>query len=150
MVQNTKLICLHCGHVFDYDELGKQYDRSTGTWDREECPNCGSEDFEEAAVCEECGDVVAADDIIYRLCRNCVEKNETLENAMAYGSDRKECIELNGFLAWMVREFGIEYYLEKVLLNLSDAEKKRLVKDYCEDDIKDFSEWLTDEREEDE
>ena len=143
-------ICLHCGHAFDGDEIvAKYYDRATGCYDREECPNCSSEDFEEAAVCEDCGEVVSVDDIVGRLCRECVVKNESSENALAYGEDRKECVELNGFLAWMVREFGLDYYLKKVLENLTDAEKTRLVKEYCEDDIYDFSEWITDEREED-
>ena len=122
----TKFICLHCGHHFDGDEIvAKHYDRATGTWDSEECPNCGSEDFEEAGHCLKCGDYFPIDDLnspdnymVGSICRCCVENGMTLANAFAYALDRGIDIrELDGATE-------------------SDARK------FCAEDIYDFSEWL--------
>lgn len=119
-------ICLHCGHHFSCDEIvAKYYDRATGTYDREECPACGSEDFEEAGHCLKCGDYFPVDDLnspenymVGSICRCCVEKRMTLANAFAYALDREIDIrELDGATE-------------------SDARK------FCAEDIYDFSEWL--------
>lgn len=142
-------ICLHCGHHFDGDEIvAKHYDRATGTWDAEECPECGSEDFEEAGHCIKCDGYFPLDDsnnpenyMVGSICKDCVEKAQTFDNALKYGADRKTAVELNGFIAYAFSAAEIE----EILANILEPENEHVPKDaanFCGDDVYDFSEWL--------
>lgn len=130
-------ICLHCGHAFEQPEA-KHYDLACGTWD-EYCPNCGSEDIEEAVQCSICKKWFSPDETVHGVCDNCLEKNMTVATATKYGADRKISVELNGFLAW-VFDGRIEDILTQHLQNVYDL--KQLGVDYCADDKHDFAEWL--------
>ena len=130
--------CLHCGYRFDaptnrYNQAVRKYD------DDGFCPNCGSEDFEEAAHCAICDDDYAEDQVVGRVCKSCLEKSMSVENAKKYGEDRKVAVELNGFLAW-VFDGRIEDILMKILPDVYDI--KQLGIDFCADDKYDFAEWL--------
>lgn len=139
----TKFICLHCGHHFDGDEIvAKHYDRATGTWDSEECPNCGSEDFEEAEQCPICGEWFSEEDMQYGVCADCIEKNVTKDNAFLYGSEDTQTVEINGFLAWCYSADEIMEILSKHFEQTSDGWKKRMVAEYCNDDKWNFADWL--------
>ena len=53
--------CNDCGLIFDDDEMYvvKEKHREVDNMDVEyfyHCPNCGSGDFEEAAMCDKCGE----------------------------------------------------------------------------------------------
>ena len=148
-MRNYKMICLHCGHVFDEkDIVEKYYDMATGTY-REECPNCGSEDFEEAAYCEVCNQWFPCDEVTGKVCDKCLKKNITVQNIFKYGRARKEKVELNGFLAYVYEPDEIEHILTEHFRSLWDERKTEFVNDYITDDPEDFSKWITDEREED-
>ena len=148
-MKNYKMICLHCGHVFDGEEIvAKYYDRATGTYDREECPNCGSEDFEEAAHCDECDEYFPCDEVIGHVCEKCLKKHINEDAVFKYGDARKQGVELNGFLAYVFEPDEIEHILTEHFKSLWKDPRTELVEDFCNDDIGDFSEWLTDESEE--
>lgn len=110
--------CLHCGHEFE-DIDRKHYDHGTGVWE-EYCPNCGSEDFEEAEQCELCGEWHVADKVHNGVCDDCLQKAETMGNVVAFGNTDKQEVELNGFLAWAFTPSEIEDILINELLKSKD------------------------------
>ena len=131
-------ICMHCGNTFD--EPVKHYEHDTGYWD-EECPICGSEDFEEAAECSECGRVHAVDALIDGLCAECIEKkSDDIPTAYQYGESRTQTVELNGILASAFTKVQIENLLLQVL-TMTDT-TSREAKRFCKDDIYDFAQFL--------
>ena len=123
----TKFICLHCGHHFDGDEIvAKNYESETGTHD-EYCPNCGSEDFEEAGHCIKCGGYFPLDDsnspenyMVGSICLDCLKKSVNRANAIQYAIDR---------------DFDAD--------EPADIREDRLER-YCFEDIYDYSEWVED------
>lgn len=143
----TKMICRQCGHVFDPNEVVyKYYDTDTGTYDREECPDCGSEDIEETERCVVCGNEHSPDSLEYGVCDDCIKKAISQETAFKYGSDRKVSVELNGYLAWAF-DGRIEDILKEHLQYLFDS--KNLPSEYCTDDKSDFAWWMVNENDAD-
>lgn len=135
-------ICLHCGHTFAEIDR-KHYDPSTGVWE-EYCPNCGSEDFEEADECVECGAVKSADYLINGLCEDCIKSAaEDMRLVYQYGSARTAVIELNGVLARAFTRVQIEAILENWLMTNGDFGKECF--QFATDDEGDFAEWLKEE-----
>lgn len=132
-------ICLHCGAEFESPL--RDYDYATGHFD-DSCPNCGSEDIEEAAECEECGAVKSAETIerYDGLCEDCIrEKAADLETAFRYGMDNKVTIEVNGLIASAWSTFQMEMEL---LRSVTQDDAVR----YCMDDYGDFAYWLKQRR----
>ena len=136
-------ICLHCGHHFEVIDR-KHYDPATGVWE-EYCPNCGSDDFEEAAQCPICKEWFSDEDMRYGVCADCLGKSVTKENAFRYGSDDTHTVEINGFLAWCYSADEIMEILSKHFEKTSDAWKKRMIAEYLNDDKWNFAEWLEDQ-----
>lgn len=133
-------ICMHCGHEFE--EPQKDYDRGTGHMD-ECCPNCGSEDFEEAAECEICGTTHSVDALENGVCKDCLEKRATLENAYAYGEKYRTSIEINGLLAYAFDAKEIEGFLRMVLRE--SRYKDRDARNFCMDDPYEFAKFIKEE-----
>ena len=149
-MKNYKMICLHCGHVFDEEEIvAKYYDKATGTYDREECPNCGSEDFEEAAHCDECDEWFLCDEVVGRLCDKCLKKHINEDTVFKYGDARKQGVELNGFLAYVFEPDEIEEILTEHFRSIWGERQTELINNYITDDPDDFGNWISNEREED-
>lgn len=138
-------ICLHCGHEFE--EPHNRYNKRWSDSDDSEptCPNCGSEDIEEALVCEECGAVKSSDDIINGICSGCLtEAAEDYKTAFEYGSERTEVVELNGVIASYLSRNQIEAILVNYIMNNGDI--FQAAKDFALDDKYDFAEWLSERR----
>lgn len=139
----TKMICLHCGHTFDPEEIvSKYYDRATGTYDREECPKYGSEDIEEGMECCVCGEVHIEENMIGQVCNDCLNKSVTFGNALRYGKERKESVEIHGFLKWIYSAEEIESILLKNLQEASTEWRKRMTEEYLTDDKYDFADFI--------
>ena len=137
-------VCLHCGHEFSWNELKRTYDRGTGHYD-DECPNCGSEDIEEADSCVECGAVKSKDSLINGICAGCIkEAAEDMRLAYQYGAARTSVIELNGVLARAFTRVQIEAILENWLMVNGDFGKECF--QFATDDEGDFAEWLKEEQ----
>ena len=136
-------VCLHCGHEFSWNELKRTYDQGTGHYD-DECPNCGSEDIEEAESCVECGAVKSKDSLINGICAGCIkEAAEDMRLAYQYGADRTSVIELNGVLARAFTRVQIEAILENWLMVNGDFGKECF--QFATDDEGDFADWLKEE-----
>lgn len=138
-----KMICLQCGHTFGPEEIvEKYYDRATGTYDREECPNCGSEEIEEGMECCVCGEVHREENMIGQVCNDCLNKSVTFANALRYGKERKESVEIHGFLKWIYNAEEIESILLKNLQEASTEWRKRMTEEYLTDDKYDFADFI--------
>lgn len=133
-------ICLHCGHRFDTPKSGHEGGYPEEPTD--ECPNCGSLDIEEAEHCDKCGEDFEPDEVVGHFCAKCIGKAITIDKATKYGADRKVSVELNGFLAWVFASDEIEEVLMRHFMDTSDNWQKRMVNEYCRDDLSDFSDWL--------
>ena len=142
-------ICKDCGTVFKDDECPtyeEDYGFETGvgfkscTQTFEEC-GCGG-DLTEAKQCEICGEWEDPDNLIEDICERCFEEKSTFENAIGFGAENKEYVEINGYLA---SEFTSEQ-IERVLLKeLEEAKKlgiKTKHKEFCLKDKEDFAIWL--------
>ena len=127
-------ICIHCGHHFE--EPSNRYNKRWSDSDDSEqyCPNCGSEDFEEAEHCELCDAWKPVDDVINGCCRGCLEEHATKENAFLLGAEYKEN-GINGLIAYAWDTFDMEMELVKSV-TAKDA------KTYCMDDPWVFAEFI--------
>ncbi len=135
-------ICMRCGNHFEEIDR-KHYDNSTGVWE-EYCPNCGSEDFEEARHCIKCDEWFPIDDtnkpdnyMIGSICKDCLTKRMTVDNAFRYGNARKVVPEegLNSFIYHSWSRYNAENELVK---SCTPEDARRFISD----DLYDFSEWL--------
>ena len=79
------LYCPDCKNHFEEDELycEKEYETLDGrtyvTGEYTYCPYCGSDDYEEAELCESCGEFFFAEDLEDGYCESCyrhMQKNE--------------------------------------------------------------------------
>ena len=135
-------MCIHCGHEFD--EPHKEYDKGTGRYDYD-CPNCCSDDIEEAEACSECGAIKSKDSLINGICAGCIkEAAEDMRLAYQYGAARTSVIELNGVLARAFTRVQIEAILENWLMVNGDFGKECF--QFATDDEGDFAEWLKEEQ----
>lgn len=132
-------ICMHCGNQFEEIDR-KHYDSATGVYE-EYCPNCGSDFFEEAEQCEICGDWHAVGYLNGGVCESCMEKQSTIENALAWGEEDTAGVELNGFLAWAFSPSEIEEVLKNELMKNEDLAKK-YAHQFCFDDPDAFAQWF--------
>ena len=72
------------------------------------------------------------------LCYDCLREEATLENALAFGENERQAVELNGFFAWMFSTAEIESILRAALV---EADKKH-IEAFCLDDASAFDEFL--------
>ena len=131
-------ICNDCGAVFENPD--EYYEHDTG-YHGMDCPHCGSDDIDEAERCSECDEWVNEKNLVNGLCPACIEKHANdYGTVKAYGADRKEAVEINGFLAWAFTPAEIEEILERELKNSGKAEKDAHT--FATDDPDDFTNWL--------
>ena len=136
-------ICIECGAVFENPR--EYYEHDTG-YHGADCPHCGSDDIDGAERCAECDEWVNEEYLVNGLCPACIEKYaEDYETVTAYGADRKEAVEINGFLAWAFTPAEIEEILERELKNSGNAEKDAHT--FATDDTDDFTNWLNERSE---
>lgn len=107
-------ICLHCGHEFE--EPSNRYNKRWSDSDDSEqyCPNCGSEDFEEAKKCELCDEWHSADRIVNGVCKDCIERgSKDIKSLLRYAIDAFTTEELdeliyNGMLLGESRRMALD------------------------------------------
>lgn len=132
--------CLDCGMVFE--EAITTHEGGYPEEPTAACPYCKSIDLEEVFHCIKCGEWFADDDMIGSICKDCLEKMLTNENAIQYGDEDRQEVTINGFMAWLYRGGEIEDILEADFRRTSPEWQRRMVKDYCMDSKYDFSEFL--------
>jgi len=130
------LICNDCGCVFGEDEARIEQDKdyvNNGLGmecvrcdDILHCPNCDSQDVEEAKVCSVCGEYFYPDSM-YDVCPNCIENaKDDYKIAMEVGRlEGNDSHYVNGFLLYhffdeldemLTKEIKLEneYFPEKI------------------------------------
>lgn len=88
------------------------------------CDFCGAQTLNGDGICDDCA-------------KEFLREDATIDTAIAYGEDEKQCVELNGFLAWNFSAAEIESIL-KAALTEKDAQYAEA---YCMDDWMAFQEW---------
>ena len=77
--------CNDCGSVFQENEIrvvtGEDRhwwldDCPVERWTELHCPECDSEDIDEAEYCDYCGDAFRPEDLTDGICQACLEKGE--------------------------------------------------------------------------
>lgn len=88
----TTYKCVH-GHVFDENEMVRiRVPEGEYTRDRFICPTCGTDEFDEAHVCEGCGEWFTADELEDDFCEKCREEmdKEAVAFSRQYQGKRRE------------------------------------------------------------
>lgn len=109
------------------------------------CPNA-PEPPKHYKQCPVCLKEYDEEDMDYAVCDNCISKNATYENALAWGEKEKYEIEINGFLAY---SFTVKE-VEEILLRELNQDRNVFIKsarnslafDFCTDDQDAFADWL--------
>lgn len=84
--------CVH-GHVFSEDEMVREeYPEGEAVRHRYLCPDCGTEDFEQAHACSRCGLLFREDELDFDLCEKCREEldDEVKEFSRRYKGKERE------------------------------------------------------------
>jgi hypothetical protein len=89
-----------------------------------ECEFCGRKTYNDDCECDECK-------------KEQLLNIATIDTAIEYGEDEKQCIELNGFLAWI---FGAEK-IERILRDALTESDLEYAESFCMDDWMAFSDW---------
>ena len=141
-------ICIHCGHHFE--EPSNRYNKRWSDSDDSEqyCPNCGSEDFEEAEHCEECDEWFPVGTCANGICESCMEKHASdFETVKRYGDSHKEERTINGFFSWMFTDDEIDEILEREAR--SSIFIQEYMKKYATQDPDEFTMWIKKEEKKD-
>lgn len=125
------IMCEHCHEVVDAD-TDEKYCDSDGV-----CLICKQGHFVETELCPVCGEHYIKPDE-YKVCDQCFKKHSTIDNAIRFGSEHPERIELNEYLAFEFSQFEIE----RILVEKLKQKKGDHLKEYLEDANYDFQEWL--------
>lgn len=136
--------CRHCGEVFNEEDVNVsvtfhpwRYREAEESF--EECPNCGSGDFEEAEQCEECGEWFLPDELYGDRCEFCLDKALTIDTAFDYAEDNDdEATLIESILsATEIKNILISAAKAKVKLGRMDG-----MREYVLDDKGAFGEYL--------
>lgn len=136
--------CNECKQAFDEPSVKREWVGDSvrgGRVEFAECPNCGSDDFETALICPECGEFCGelfGDGKKKIMCDACIKKLATEESLIEYGYEDKQSVEINGYLAEMFSPSEIESLLEYELktrneISILRCKDENLRKEYIED-----------------
>lgn len=101
MIHNTLYICNTCGNVFERPKklLGHGWTPRDGDCPNEYvCPQCESDNYENADSCVECEGVFKESDLQYGLCRECLN-DKAKEYAAEYVMNDPDV--RDGFAWWL-------------------------------------------------
>ena len=146
------LICRRCGevteeeHLSTYEEvhawssLGQPFAEKRVDY---EC-GCGGT-FVPARKCPICDEWYNEDE--GSICDECLEKGETLENALKVGEEDYRDVRVNGFVKYYLNVDQINDILISVVKAMCDPKDRKIAR-YCELDSGWFRDWLEAEAEE--
>lgn len=122
-------ICNKCGNIIEEEAYLPRCHQREEVWGHIEewvemdCCPCGGT-YEEAHECKICGNVC-----LDSICEDCL----TFENAIDYGSDNKETVSINGFLAYEFSDKEIEEILMKHLIESKSLGKEPHYAEYIKE-----------------
>ena len=137
-------ICNICGHTQEELETKRVYDDNLlgGYMDETViyCSCCSHGELVEATECPVCGELFDNTEL-HGVCECCLEKYETVGDALEYGEGCLDKVHINGFIAYALDEKKINEILTKyVEEHFTDHCKE--VKDYCSDDKSAFCDFV--------
>ena len=144
------LICTHCGKTYDgevptyleihgYTSMGNAM---AETCVDTLCPHCKKGELVEATECKACGEYFY-DESNYKVCDDCLDKNKTLETALAIGEENTTDVYINGFVKDVLGDKRInEILVQYIRDTYNDELLKKRIKDFCEEDEIYFAEWV--------
>lgn len=80
------------------------------------------------------------------VCDECLQKNNTYENALKWGASDKTAVTINGYLAW---QFSVEAIEEILKHELDEALALGVLSDYSNYNMgakSDFADWLVEQK----
>ena len=105
-------ICKKCGEIFDEPDVMRfvehhgEYDEP---WAVDYCPECGSDEFEEAECCSNCGEYFAEEDVYGGMCENCVKDALTADLFFRWAVDGAKETKYSTFEDFMYTQiFGLD------------------------------------------
>lgn len=90
--------------------------------------------------CKLCENLVDEDD--WEVCESCRDKAITFNTATEIGNSFRENVSINGFYQHCFCEKDIDDILYAKFKSLPEEEQKRLIAEYCEDDVLFLVKWL--------
>ncbi len=130
-------ICKECGRTYTEDTV-PEYQDFTPLGEQgfiDDC-SCGGEIIE-AYECVLCDEPTAN-----AVCNKCLNENITFETVLRYGTDAKQNIEINGYLAHEFTEEQINEILERELREAKKLGYQTKHKEYAKYDLNHFETWL--------
>ena len=91
--------------------------------------------------CKICGNAVEEEELV--VCKDCRDMAKTYENARGIGRSWQEKISLNGFWTFCFTQEEIDDILYGAFARMTEEEQKKLISEYCEEDVLYFVRWLT-------
>ena len=145
------LICTHCGKTYEgnlptyteihgYTSLG---DALGETCVDDTCPFCKKGELVEATECKACGEWYYEEYGYTHICESCLEKNKTLEMALAIGEENTTDVYVNGFVKTLLGDKKInEILMDYVKFHFTTDKVKKAIVDYCDEDKYYFAEFV--------
>ena len=144
------LICNHCGETFvgklpTYTEVHGH--TSLGNTIGEvcydyTCPFCKKGELVPATECKICGEWFD-DSEKNHICESCLDKNKTLETALAIGEENETDVYINGFAKSLLGDKKInEILVEYIKANYTTETAKKAINEYCDEDKPYFADWV--------
>lgn len=90
--------------------------------------------------CKLCENLVDEDD--WMVCESCRDKAKNFDNVIEIGNSWREEVSINGFWKKCFNQQDIDDILYARFKSLSEEEQKKLISEYCEDDMLYFVNWL--------
>ena len=137
-------ICDRCGHIEERLGYARIYGDNLleGYMDEvdDTCPCCKRGQLLEAAICPICEKPFDNSEL-HGVCEVCLEKAETVENALKIGDVSRENVGINSFISSVLTEDRINHILENYVEQHYTDHCKEVVK-FCEDDLGEFSDFV--------
>lgn len=146
-------ICKKCGSVMDESKLvHAKYllsDYRGGTYESDCHCRCGGE-VSETKQCKTCGEHFDASDMYGEYCKDCLNSEMTVDNAIKCGAevDARREVSINGYLASLFSEEDIDALLERELgCKMAESRRNTMVaidkaEWFCKEDERWFADWL--------
>ena len=141
------LVCNFCGAIKNEEDL-KTYTQIHDYTDLQPIKEtridssceCGKGEYVPAQKCKLCG-VWFYDEDRVGICEGCIDNAETFENAVKFGSENTEKVDINGLFVHLFSEQEINDIIERYAEQHFTDECREIAR-YCEEDLPCFVDFL--------
>ena len=113
------------------------------------CPNNQNYDDERTVTCPLCGTEIPEEEMLYAVCDNCLMKNHSVWQAIAYGESERANISINGLYAKLLTPDQISEALKLAAANMIQAYPAMggaAARDFLTDDPDAYAHWLIEQK----